>query len=91
MHSAEPPRQVETTPSRIAYGVALPAMALMPFEYSFASQFVGVLPGIVLILALLIGSIYGAHALLKAAFPRLYPTDTIGSLVVRDGNGIARA
>jgi hypothetical protein len=90
-HRAEPPRQVETMPSRVAYGVTLPAMALMPFEFSFASQFVGIVPGIALTLALLIASIYGAHAILKAAFPSLYPIDTFGSLVVRDGDGVTPA
>jgi hypothetical protein len=91
IHNAAPSQQFRTIPSRMAYGVILAALALIPFEYNnFASPFVGHSSGILLTLALFIPSIYGAHALLRAAFPGLYPTDTMGSLVPRDGNGIVR-
>lgn len=90
VQEAAAPRTIETMTGCAGWGITFAALALLPIEYNFLSQSVGLLLGVALTGMFGLLSLFAGHRLLRIALPSLYPKDTIGSLVLRDGAGVSR-
>ncbi len=91
VHSAAPPRAIETNTRIGNYVAVLAAFVVAIIGYNIAAPVVGVVPAIVLAAVVFMAAGYAALALLKIALPGLVPAEVIGSLVLRDGVGVTRA
>lgn len=84
VHDAAPPRAIEREALRGGTWLAtLAAFVSAIVGYSVVSSVVGVLPALAVAVVALIAGAYLATALLKAVLPGLFPSEVIGSLVLR--------